>query len=66
MAVLSFQGIQMLKTRVFFFNHVILVIFVELRETSLSILDLTADSVSMESEIMRVISLGTMEMSNIP
>ena len=47
------------------FNRVILVISVVLRETTLSISDSTGETVSMDSEIVRVVFLGTNEIFKI-
>ena len=49
----------------FFLNRVISVIFLELREATLTISVSTVDPVSMESEIVGVVSLCTMEISQI-
>ena len=48
-----------------FFNRVISVISVVLRETTLTFLDAIGDTVSTESEIVRVVSLSTTEISEI-
>ena len=51
----------------FFFLNVLseLFLFVELRETTLTISDSTGAPVSIESEIMRVVSLSTTEITEI-
>ena len=49
----------------FFLNRVIAVISILRRETTFNISDLTCEPVSMESEIVRVDSLSTMEISEI-
>ena len=46
-------------------NHVISVISIALRETTLTISDTTGKTVLVESEIMRVVSLSTTEISEI-
>ena len=48
-----------------FFNCVISGISALLREITLTISDSTAETVSMESEIVRVISLNTIKKSNL-
>ena len=48
-----------------FFNCITLVISVVLRETTLTISVLTGGPVSIKYEIVRVVSLSTMEISNI-
>ena len=60
---LFFNGILTLKIADFFFisNRVILVICVVLKETTLTIFGFHR---SMESEVMRVLSLGTTEISD--
>ena len=50
----------------FFQNRVISVISFVLRETTLTILISTGDLVSMESEIVRVVSLSRAEISELP
>ena len=49
----------------FFLNRVILVISVVLSETTITISDSTGEPVSIEVEIMRVVSLSTTEISEI-
>ena len=49
----------------FFFNYVISVICTVLRETTVTISLLTGEPVSKEFEIVKVVSLGTMEISEI-
>ena len=51
--------------RSFYLNSVIWDVFVVLSEITLHISDSTGVPVSMESEIMRVVSLSTMEISEI-
>ena len=54
-----------LEDRFFFSNRVISVISVVLRETSPIILDSTGEPVSIESDIVRVVSLSTTEIPEI-
>ena len=42
----------------FFLNRVVSIISIVIKETTLSILDSTGEPVSMESEIVRVVSLS--------
>ena len=49
----------------FFFNRVILVISVVLRETTLTVSDSTLETTSMESEIMGIVSLSITKISEI-
>ena len=50
----------------FFINLVISVISVVQRETTLTISILTAEPVSMESEKVRVVSLSTLQITEVP
>ena len=53
------------EDRFFFFNHVISIISTALRETTLTIPDSSCEPFSMKSEVVRVVSLSTTELSQL-